>query len=88
MIRGRLRRLMADPTPLPADCGAIHPESANQAGYSRTKMAKFDRQPQHLRMVETIAGDPDLARYICRTTATEDRNELEEIARHMWEKAR
>lgn len=82
------RVLIADPEPLPADCAALHPDAAKQAAYSRQKMDAFDRQPTHLRMVESIAGDPDLARYICRTTTTEDRAEIEAIARRMWEQSR
>lgn len=87
-MRNSLRALFADPAPLPRDCGYLNPNGPALADLSCHRMQGFDRLPQHLRMVETIAGDPNLARYIVRTTTTEDRAELEAIAQRMWEQSR
>lgn len=83
-----LRALLADPKPLPADCGYIHEDCPRQARYSTQKMQIFDRGNPRLRWIETIAGDPMMARFIAQRTKTEDRAEIDDIARRMWAQSR
>lgn len=83
-----LRALLADPKPLPADCGHLHKDGPLQAEFSAIKMQIFDRGNPRLRWIETIAGDPMMARFIAQRTKTEDHAEIDDIARRLWAQSR
>lgn len=85
-MRPSLRALLADPAPLPRDCGYIHPNGPTQAAISVDRMRAFDRMDGRRRLIETIAGAPNLAEMIERSTLTADPAEIERIAREAWER--
>ena len=72
-----LRALLADPKPLPADCGYIHPQGAHQARYSRGQMRQYDAWPKWARVAISVAGNTDVAMHINSKWRSEDMDAIE-----------